>query len=799
MTMQPTLRALSAAVALILAAQAVAAPIDLDLPAQPLATSLRQLGDAAGLTIAVDSNLVQGRQAPALSGQLEPHDALSRLLAGSGLSYQQSGTTLIVSQPSGDALELGATSINGVGLGATTEGTGSYTTGSTATATKLPLTIRETPQSVSVMTQQRMEDQNLTQLLDVVKQAPGLSVNQGGNAGSDSSQIFSRGFAVENYQVDGLQRLDSNYKSVAQSNDMALYDRVEIIRGATGLTNGVGTPGATVNLIRKRPTADFQSSISSSVGSWNYQRTEVDASGPLNDSGTLRGRVVGAYQDNESYIDRFNERKKIFYGIIEADLGPDTLFTFGMDSQSHDADDHARSGLPLFNKDGSRTDWSRSDSAAASWAYSNRHFTTGFATLEHNLNERWKAKLTLNRDRYEYDEVLGYAAGGNPDPATGAGVNLWAGRWEAKPVQTSADFNIAGSFDLWGLEHDAVIGYTRQHTEFRTNGYPLWWFDGWSNAIPNIYTWNGDVPGKPPLPATSRIDYQEDQTATYGSTRLRLTDDLSLILGARVNDWKNTVKTDYYDDTPDTDVRRKETGVVTPFAGVVYDLDQHWSVYASYTSIFKPQSNKDINGQYIDPLEGDGYEVGSKASFFDDRLNFGLALYEIKQDNLAVLIQPNVPVPGGGFAYRAESGTKTRGFELELSGELATDWQASASFSRNIVQDANGNKLNTNVPQNTFKLFTTYTLRSVGNGLTVGGGVNWQSEIYSNNQGPSRVRFTQEDYAVVDLMARYPITRQLSATLNVNNLFDKEYYTNTAGSSYYGTPRNATFGLKYDF
>jgi outer membrane receptor for ferric coprogen and ferric-rhodotorulic acid len=362
---------------------------------------------------------------------------------------------------------------------------------------------------------------------------------------------------------------------------MILYDRVEIIRGATGLTNGVGTPGATVNLIRKRPTADFQSSVSAATGSWDYQRSEFDASGPLNDSGTLRGRVVGAYQDNESYIDRFNERKKVFYGILEADLTPDTLLTFGMDSQSHEADDHARSGRPLFNSDGSRAKWSRSDSAAASWAYSDRHFTTAFATLEHNLTERWKTKLTLNRDRYEYDEVLGYAAGGNPDPATGAGVNLWAGRWAAKPVQTSIDLNIAGSFDLWGLEHDAVLGYTRQHTEYRTDGYPLWWFDGWSNAIPNIYTWNGDTPGKPPLPATSRIDYQEDQSATYGSTRLRLSNDLSLILGARVNDWKNTVKTDYYDQTPDTDERRQETGVVTPFAGVVYDLDQHWSVYAS--------------------------------------------------------------------------------------------------------------------------------------------------------------------------------------------------------------------------
>ncbi|MBD9485561.1 TonB-dependent siderophore receptor [Pseudomonas sp. PDM14] len=745
----------------------------------------------------MDSSLTAGLTAPAVQGEIEPLDALAQLLSGSGLNYQQSGNTLVISQPSGSALELGATSINGSGLGATTEGTGSYTSGSTATATKLPLTLRETPQSVSVFTRQRMDDQNLTQLLDVVKQTPGLSINQGGNAGSDSSGIYSRGFMVENYQVDGLQRLDSNYKSVAQSNDMALYDRVEIIRGATGLTNGVGTPGATLNMIRKRPTPHFQASVKQDIGRWDYSRTEADVAGPLNADGTLRGRLVGAYQENESNIDRFNERKKIFYGIIEADLTPDTLLTVGMDSQSHDADDHARSGRPLFNSDGSLARWSRSDSAAATWAYSKRHFTTGFTTLEHALNERWKAKLTVNRDRYEYDEVLGYAAGGNANPATGAGVNLWAGRWAAKPVQTSADINVAGNFDLWGLEHDAVFGYTRQHTEYRTNGYPLWYFTGWSSAIPDIYEWDGSSPAEPVMPATSRIDYEENQSASYASTRLRATDDLSFVLGVRVSNWENTIETDRY-SSADTNVQRQETGVTTPFAGVVYDLDQHWSLYASYTSIFKPQNSMTVTGTYLDPLEGNGFEVGSKAAFFDDRLNLGLALYEIKQDNLAVR-DGALFAPDGTAAYRAESGTKTRGVELEISGELAPAWQAMASFSRNIVQDANGNKLNTNVPQNTVKLFTTYTLHSVGNGLTLGGGVNWQSEIYSVKQGPRSVRFTQGDYALVDVMARYPLTKQLSVTANLNNLLDEKYYTSTSGSSYYGTPRNATLGVRLAF
>ncbi|ARU89245.1 TonB-dependent receptor [Pseudomonas sp. M30-35] len=785
-------------------AESVVAEQEYNIAAGTLESALNSFAATAGVSVSFTPQALQDLSSAGLRGRYTSDQALEKLLMGSRLKVvrQTNGSysllPLATDEASNSALELDATYVTGVSLGATTEGTGSYTTGSTSTATGLPLSIRETPQSVSVITRQRMDDQGLTQLNDLVRQTPGLSINQSGNGGSDTSIIYSRGFAVENYQIDGVQSLNSNYTSIIQSNDLALYDRVEIIRGATGLTNGIGTPGATLNMIRKKPTFEPQTSLTVTGGSWNYQRTELDTSGPLTESGNIRGRLVGVYQDNESYIDRFNERKKIFYGVIEADLTPDTLLTVGMDYQSHQADDHARSGLPLYNQDGSLANWSDSDSAGAAWAYSNRTFSSGFATLEQRLNERWKAKLTLNQGRYKYDEVIGYAASGYPDPATGAGMGLWAGRWEAKPVQNSIDLNIAGSFDLFGREHNAVFGYSQQNTDYRTNGYPLWRFADWDNSIDDIYNWDGKNPGKPALPATSRNDYSEAQTAAYGSLRLRATDALSVILGARVSDWENTIKIDYYDPTStDTDDKRTETGVVTPFAGLVYDLNDNWSLYGSYTSIFKPQSNMTETGNYLDPLEGVGYEVGSKAAFFDDRLNLGLALYQIEQDNLAVAI-PGVFAPDGNQAYRAESGTKTRGFEVEVSGELAPDWEASASFSRNIVQDSDGAKLNTNVAQNTAKLFSTYTLRNIGNGLTLGGGVNWQSEIYSDGMGPLGVRFTQDDYALVDVMARYPLTEQLSATLNLNNLLDEEYYTSTS-SSYFGTPRNATLGLRMDF
>jgi outer membrane receptor for ferric coprogen and ferric-rhodotorulic acid len=785
-------------------AESVAAEQDFAIAAGSLESALNSFAATTGVSVSFSPETVRGLQSPGVQGRFAPDQALDRLLAGSGLqvSRQASGNySLLPPSEAGSPLQLDTTSITGVGLGETTEGTGSYTTASTSTATGLPLSIRETPQSISVITSQRMQDQGLTQLTDVVRQTPGLTLSQSGGNGGDNSGIYSRGFKVENYQIDGLQLLDSNYGSPAQSNDMVLYDRVEVIRGATGLTNGVGTPGATLNMIRKRPTQEFKSSVSVTGGSWNYGRTEADVSGPLTESGNVRGRFVAAYQENDSYVDRLSERKEVFYGVIEADLTPDTLLTFGMDSQSDDYDGHARNGLPLFNNDGTRADRDDSDSAAAKWAYSDRSAVSAFAILEHNLTERWKTKLTLNQRRSEYDELSAYAGGNNYAPgADPASIVFYANRWKAKPVQNSFDLNLAGNFDLFGLEHDAIFGYSQQKTDYNTPTYS-WWRDPVTGDFPvidNIYAWDGKTPAKLDLQPGGRMDFSEEQSAAYASTRLRASDDLSFILGARVIDWENTIKNEYYDGTPNDGSQRSETGVVTPFAGVVYDLNDIWSVYGSYTSIFKPQSYKTLTGAYIDPLEGVGYEVGSKAAFFDDRLNFGLALYQIEQDNLAVALGDDQLAPDGSQAYRAESGTKTRGFEVEVTGEVAPDWQLSASFSRNIVQDSEGQKLNTNIPQNTAKLFTSYTLRSLGNGLTFGGGVNWQSEIYSDGVGPLGVRFTQDDYAVVDTFARYPLTKQLTATFNLNNLLDEEYYTSSS-SSYFGAPRNATLGLRMDF
>lgn len=778
-----------------------------NVPAGPLDQALSRFGRQAGTQIAVNAELTAGLNSPGVSGSHTVDEALQLLLGGTGLqAVRDAGNEYTLRKPAQaghaavpqeqeathtlPAIKATAQSVRD----GTTEGSGSYTTRAMSTATRLPLSIRETPQSVSVITQQRMEDQGLTQLPEVIQQVAGLTMSQSGNQGSDSSPIYARGFQVENYQIDGVGHLHSNYTSIFQSNDMVLYDRVEVVRGANGLMNGIGTPSATINLVRKKPTAELQGYVKAETGSWDRYRLEADVSSSLNEAGTLRGRGVVAWQDNNSYIDRLSESRKIAYGILEADLAPNTLLTTGVTWQRHRATGHSRGGLPLFNSDGTRTHWKRSDSAAASWAYSERENLAAFAALEHRFGNGWKIKGTYSYDRTEFDEQLGYATGGSPNPATGAGVILYAGRWAGPPTQHSLDVYATGPFTLLGRKHDLVLGTTLSRTKQDSESYHLWH----TFSLPNIYTWDGNSPSMPDNTAKGDFNYTEKTKSAYVTARFKPLDPLSVIVGARTTTWEDETYNLSYATGVSSAVGRKWSNQVTPYAGIVFDLSAQWSLYASYTDIFKPQSNKDASGAYLDPLLGKAYELGSKAELFKGRLNLAAALYQIEQDNLAVLL-PGVQTPEGGQAYRAAAGTKTRGFEVELGGQLARNWQASAAFARNLSQDASGSLLNTNVPQNTLKLFSSYRVRGIGHGLTVGGGLRWQNRAWSEfPRVAGAPRVTQGAYALVDLMARYEITPQVSAAFNVSNLFDKTYQTSSS-SAYYGEPRSVRVSLAYRF
>ncbi|AZC20273.1 TonB-dependent siderophore receptor [Pseudomonas sp. CMR5c] len=293
------------------------------IPAGNLDQALNRFASENGILLSVDAQLTAGKRSPGLDGSYPVAEGLSHLLAGTGLRATNRGGNYAVevAPDNAGALQLKTTTVTGAGLGATTEGTGSYTTGQTNTATKLDLSLRETPQSVSVMTKQRMQDQNLRSIGQVLEQTPGLNVQ---SPGSDRLYVYSRGLPIDNFQYDGVPTTSFAFSQAMPHalSDMAIYDRIEVVRGATGLMSGAGDPSGTVNMVRKKPTSTFQGHVSAGLGSWDLYRTEVDVSGPLTDNGAVRGRAVAAYQQGNSFTDHLQQEKTILYGVTEMDLSP---------------------------------------------------------------------------------------------------------------------------------------------------------------------------------------------------------------------------------------------------------------------------------------------------------------------------------------------------------------------------------------------------------------------------------------------------------------------------------------------
>ena len=760
------------------------AQADFDIAAGPLAPALARFGQTAHILLSYPTALTEGRSTSGLHGRFDVDQGLAMLLAGTGLEASRgvNGNYSLQATATG-ALELSAVSISGKAPGSTTEGSGLYTTYSSSSSTRLNLTPRETPQSLTVMTRQRLDDQRLTNLTDALEAAPGITVVRDG-LGSESDSYWSRGFAIQNYEVDGVPtstRLD-NY-----SQSMAMYDRIEIVRGATGLISGMGNPSATINLIRKRPTADAQASITGEAGNWDRYGTGFDVSGPLTETGNVRGRFVADYKTEKAWIDRYNQQSQLMYGITEFDLSEDTLLTVGFSYLRSDIDSPLRSGLPTRFTTGERTNLKRSLNAAPSWSYNDHEQTSFFTSIEQQLGNGWSGKVELTHAENKFDELFNFAMGElSPD---GSGLTQLPVRFSGTPRQDNLDLYVTGPFSLFGRDHELITGMTLSQYRENTPSWGGWRYDyagSSAGVIDNLFSWDGKS-AKPDFVESGKSSIDEDQYAAYLTSRFSVTDDLSLILGSRLINWKRDTSDRPYGGD-ETEVNREENGVFIPYAGVVYDLDDTWSLYASYTKIFNPQGSwvTDESNKPLDPMEGVGYEIGIKGTHLDGKLNSSLAVFKLEQDNLAIWQHDNV--------YSAEQDTTSKGIELELNGELAEGWQASAGYAYSVTTDADDQRINTNLPRNSFKTFTSYRLHGPLDKITVGGGVNWQSKV-----GADLHTFSQGSYAVTNLMARYDINQHVSASVNLNNVFDREYYSQSGLYGVYGVPRNVMTSFKYSF
>ncbi|QEI09485.1 TonB-dependent siderophore receptor [Pigmentiphaga aceris] len=697
-------------------------------------------------------------------------------------------------------------------------------------ATGLDLSIRETPQSVTVITRQQLDDQNIQTADQALATTAGVTSVQTDVGGRTSYR--ARGFDITNYKVDGLSIAGTaDFSGQSAGINMDLYDSIEVVRGANGLLGGLGDPSATVNLVRKRPGKLQAGSVGLRLGSWNSKRLDADLNQPITADGSVRARLVLSGEDSDTFRDREQQRNTGALASFEADLSSRTTLGFGLQyEKNRNTGTSWGANVPLWFADGTRTNFSRSTNPAANWSYTQREATTWFASLDHRFDNRWKASASFSHTNSEAINNFGVAKANTESGRwggfwnqNGTGAVLNAIHAESEAERNNFSLSASGPFELLGREHELMVGangYRIEDTSYTFSGVNgncniggVTSFQAGRSCqyrlglpIANWQTWDGSYAGYNTYRNNARTITTTDNYGAFLAGRFNLADPLKLILGSRVSSYKT-----YTDTYSLANARsRGDTSkhdVVTPYAGLVYDLNDSYSVYASYTDVFNPQTAKDVQGNFLKPITGASYETGVKGELLNGALNGSLAWFTGVQNNVAQTDGANT-TPDGAQAYLANgSGVRSKGFELELSGRIAPDWNVYAAYT-NLSVDNRSSQERAD-PRHLLRLQTTYRLSGALNRLTVGGGASVQSHTVSvpfpgRPLGGGRFDASPTDvsgYLLFNAMARYQINDNLVATLNISNLFDKTYYRQSGfyGGLIYGEPRRITLGLRASF
>ncbi len=655
-----------------------------------------------------------------------------------------------------------------------------------ATATGLGLSIMDTPQSVSGLSQAQMRDFNLDSLNAALQAVPGIQVE---SVETDRTYYSSRGFDVTNFQVDGVG-MPASYGNRNGETDTAIYERIEVVRGASGLMSGAGNPSATINMVRKRPLDELLVSVEATAGSWDSLRLESDISGKLAEG--LRGRLTVAKEDRESYLDRYAMDKSVVYGVLTQDIGDATALTVGASYQSSDADSPLWGALPLVYSDGSPTRYGASTSTSADWSYWDNTSVEAFAELTHEFASGWEAKAYYSRADIEGDSELFYMYS-LPDAQTGEGLIGYGSGYTLDEERELLDLRLTGKLALLGREHEVLLGYNQAEGSVEevslydyTNGFP------W---IGDLDQWAGRTPVRPVFTdGRTGSDFSEDQSAWYAATRLHLTDALSLIGGARVVDWEAN------GEGYGTSKRTRESGKVLPYMGLVYRLGDAWSLYASHTESFLPQDDIAADLSFIDPAEGNTDELGVKAQFFEGKLIATLAYYWSEQANVAEFAGQVASPDSDQVLIDVYEGRDydSEGYELTVSGLLGEGLQLDFSYTHLDIRNRADNNLNRDyIPAQTARLYASYRPPALAQ-LKVGAGINWQDDIARIHAEGFRIE--QAAYATVQVFASYDLSDQLNLSLNAANLTDEQYISSLYwDQGFYAPPRNFSASVTWNY
>ena len=726
--------------------------VEFSIPAGALAPSLRAFAHEAGFNLSYTSQQVKGKTAPALRGCYSVGNGLHRLLADTSLRAITEGSGYRIKKPARQNGER-VTRINTIAVEGETESAygpvAGYKASRSATATRTDMPIINTPAAIQVIPRRVIEDQDATQLIDVVRNIS--SVQYAPTAGNRADIFLIRGFTAQRIARDDF--LSAPSSGDAGRLGLTNVERVEVLKGPASVLYGLANPGGLINIVTKRPQAKPHYNVTARAGSFDFYKSDIDFNQPLTKDGRLLARLNASYQNSDSFRDRFikSERTHIapsLRWLATARTTIDLDLEYYKQNRPFDRGVIAVGGKALalprrrfLGEPGDRT------------TPTELRLQT---TIDHRLHENWSlralARFSDSNSKATQSFPRGLAANGRT-------LKRRFFSFDQDYQNYALQANLTGKLETGPLRHQLLIGMDSNFTRFESK-------KNYRANLAAIDIFNPVYGATPKKFVLRTRDRKTDFYGTYLQDTIAFGRHWKLLLGGRYD----KVKTQF--DRNAVRVTDKWDRHFSPRAGLVYQPVKDLSLYASYTTSFLPPLwGARFDGKPLKPEEGRQFEAGVKRDWFGGRLSTTLAAYHLTRSNVLTR-DPRNP----GFSIEVGE-QRSRGVEFDIAGEPAPGWRVIGSLAYMDAEVTRDNRLPVGnrligTPEWSGSFWAVYAFQDRPlSGLEIGGGVF----AMSNRKADFANKVEAGGHERVDLLARYKVNGTVSLTLKVNNLFNEHY------------------------
>jgi iron complex outermembrane receptor protein len=622
----------------------------------------------------------------------------------------------------------------------------------------------ETPFSVKAVTQQVMEDQQVTRVDKAVENVAGVIRSGANGLQRDTFTIrgFDTGGAGNTYRNGVI--FSQTLSQVSAQREVANLEKVEVLKGPASLLFGRAEPGGVINYVTKQPLAIPYYSLQQQFGSNSFYRTTADATGAINDENSLMYRFNIAYENAGSYRDYSNNEQVFVAPVLKWIISPKTRATFELEYQNWDTSIAAT--LPLVN--GKPYGFPASTNLAGpNLSYRKGDRVLGGFNWSHDFNDNWQLSHS-----FQVNSIHTETAAPLVRPPSISGLTR---RQVGYPINQGDTYtttvNLTGKFNTGLLKHTSLFGFDYFRLDDTVDTYTKLEPANSFNVFNPNFASNNNF-SQLPVASTFHRNAGISWYGLYYQDQVELPFNLYALGGVRY---------DASEDFDNINHTNSSKDKVSPRGGLLWRPIEELSLYGSYTENFGATNGFDGNGKALTPQTAQQWEIGAKTELFDGRFSATLAYYDLTKQNIAVSTD--------FINFTTIGGAESRGIELDVSGEILPGWKLIGGYSympfakitNDIVQSNIGTRLPL-APTQSGSVWNTYEFQSSDlQGLKIGAGIT----AAGDRQGNPGNTYQLPGYTTLNLLTSYSKKigkTKVTTQLNLDNLLDKTYYTSNTGN-----------------